>query len=350
MTTSGKTQSSSGGAPLSNIVIDEAATTDSAFHRRQAFLKLEELALSMAAMELAPPSDQTLAYNEANRALYALSALTRSLELLEVPAGDIIQSVRTIRELLSRSPFIRHLQTWPLGYQGDYSIVEYIMDAVNRSATGSWAWSLEETALQSGIVQQHRNKIRLQSDEVLRVLAQYGDEWNMLTLGCGGCRDLVPVLPLLGGFKGEIFLNDIDERALALAQSRLATVGSLQYQVLRCNALKAVRRLERTTTRFQFVLAGGLFDYLPDQVVIEILRVTFQVLLKEDGVCMFTNILDGNRFRPWMDYAVSWKLIERSRLHVLTLCGQAGIPEECVRVTMDNLNLAMIVRVQRPRI
>lgn len=169
----------------------------------------------------------------------------------------------------------------------------------------------------------------------------------MLSLGCGGCRDLGHLLHQLQGFQGEIVLNDTDSNALALAQARLSAVSALRYQILALNALKAVRRLERETRTFRFVLAGGLFDYCSDRVVTSILRTTFHGLLEKDGVCMFTNILAGNRFRPWMEYAVSWKLIERSETQVMHLCKQADIPKTCISVATDDLKLALIVRVRK---
>ena len=267
--------------------------------------------------------------------------------MLQIPASEILQSVQPIRDVLSRSPFINHLQTWPRGYQGDYEIVEYIMDAVNKSTVGSWAWNLEGAALQSGIVQQHRNKVRFQAEEFARLVAQHGNRWNMLSLGCGGCRDLFQVLPELREFQGEIVLNDTDANALALAQSRLSMVATLRYRILKSHSIKAVRRLEREPTRFRFVLAGGLFDYLSDRAVTSILRTVFHGLLEADGVCMFTNILSGNSFRPWMEYAVNWKLIERSGAQLMELCKQAGIPEKCVGVATDDSRLALIVRIRK---
>ena len=50
--------------------------------------------------------------------------------------------------------------------------------------------------------------------------------------------------------------------------------------------------------RLRFVLAGGLFDYLPDKSVSTLLRIVFHQLLEEDGTIMFTNILADNPFRP----------------------------------------------------
>ncbi len=302
----------------------------------------------MKTLELHPPVDATFGYNEATRLLYETSTLTRSLELLQVPPSEIIQAVRPIRNVLSASPFINHLQTWPHGYQGDYEIVEHIMDVVNKSPAGSWAWYLEEAGLHSGIVQQHRNKVRLQADEISRFLVRRVSHRNMLSPGCGGCRDLFQLAPQLEGFQGEIVLNDTDASALALAKSRLSKIAP-HLQIVRSNVLKAVRRLEREERKFSFVLAGGLFDYLPDKAVTSILRTIFHGLLEEDGgVCMFTNILAGNIFRPWMEYLVSWTLIERSAAHVIELCKHAGVPEDCISVATDDFKLALIIRVSKP--
>lgn len=107
-----------------------------AMARQGVLLKIGKLAAQMKTLETHPLADATFGYNEAIRSLYEFSALTRSLESIGVPPSDILETVQPIREVLSRSPFINHLQTWPHGYQGDYEIVEHIMDVVNKSPLG----------------------------------------------------------------------------------------------------------------------------------------------------------------------------------------------------------------------
>jgi hypothetical protein len=93
--------------PESKCEMNPMDPTDSVLQAPQAFLKIRDLAVSMQTLEIHPPVDATFGYNEANRLLYEISTLTRSLEMLQIPASEILQSVQPIRDVLSRSPFIQ---------------------------------------------------------------------------------------------------------------------------------------------------------------------------------------------------------------------------------------------------
>ena len=74
--------------------------------------------------------------------------------------------------------------------------------------------------------------------------------------------------------------------------------------ILRGNIIRVVRNLS-THGPFQLVLAGWLFDYLTDGACVRVPRCLYEALAG-GGTFLFTNIAEGNYFRPWMEYG-SWK-------------------------------------------
>src|SRR5258708_19521513 len=62
---------------------------------------------------------------------------------------------------------------------------------------------------------------------------------------------------------------------------------------------------------FGLIIAGGLFDYVPDRWAIATLR-EVRRLLAPSGRVVFSNIASGNPFRQWLEYLADWPLIERS--------------------------------------
>lgn len=267
-------------------------------------------------------------------------------QLSGVHADLIIEAFSRIRRIMATSPLGHHMQTWPSGYHGDFGAVEYIASGINRASPGTLAFYLEQAMLHSGIVQQHRYKLRHQSEAFLRALSEHRLRPRMLSVGCGGCRDLLPLLPTLQHFEGELILNDIDPAALAFAGTRLAA-ATKHFRPLRANVLSAIRILRREMP-FHLVVAGGLFDYIPDRLLTLVLETIFHHLLISGGTLLFTNIADGNVFRPLMSYAVNWQLIERSEKEVRDLCHAASIPAEVIEIERDESQLTWIVKLRKP--
>src|SRR5215813_11883261 len=73
------------------------------------------------------------------------------------------------------------------------------------------------------------------------------------------------------------------------------------------------------------LLAGGLFDYLPDEHARYLIRHAWS-LVDDGGALFFTNIARGNPYRPLIEYFGDWFLIERTEEDVMRLCEAAGIP------------------------
>ncbi len=290
--------------------------------------------------------DNTLAYSYAGSALYKINAKARELELAGRSQADIMNLFERIRRVMATSPLGFHLQNWPNGYHGDFRAVEYIAAGINGAKPNTFAHSLEQAMLHSGIVQQHRYKLKCQSETFLCALSGTSLRPRILSVGCGGCRDLLPVLPMLRHFQGELVLNDIDAAALDFAGERLRSTTQ-HFRPLCANILSAVRSL-RNDKPFDLIVAGGLFDYLPDRLLTHVMKGLYCDCLSPGGTFLFTNIGEGNPFRPLMTYAVDWRLIERSEEAIRHLCAISSIPLGCVECQREESQLTWIVRVGKP--
>ena len=109
------------------------------------------------------------------------------------------------------------------------------------------------------------------------------------------------------------------------------------------------RRLRKTAQhglKFDLVLAGGLFDYLPDEHAAYLIKHAWS-LLDAGGVFFLTNIARGNPYRPLIEYFGDWFLIERSEDDVMRLCQAAGIPRDAVSITREETGLTLLIEIQR---
>lgn len=62
---------------------------------------------------------------------------------------------------------------------------------------------------------------------------------------------------------------------------------------------------------YDLILAGGLFDYLPDRAARFVAGQAINKLCKPGSLFYFANIGKGNPYRYWAEYLSDWVLIER---------------------------------------
>jgi extracellular factor (EF) 3-hydroxypalmitic acid methyl ester biosynthesis protein len=256
---------------------------------------------------------------------------------------DILEVLSGVRAIHARSPFIRRLQEWPRGYAGDFETVEYLWRQRNGAPHGQLPYFLEQYALASPIAQQHRNKIDIQAAELLATVSRgrRGEPARILILAAGGCPDLRQAEPALADHPFEVTLLDQDPEALAFSASQLRRVRD-RVALVTANVVRGLPHVARQG-RFDLVLAGGLFDYLPDRVAVRVLRIARQRLLVTGGRFIFTNIGRGNAYQTWIEYMAEWFLIHRSDREVAQLCASAGFNPEAVGIETDRTGLTLVV-------
>lgn len=256
---------------------------------------------------------------------------------------EIVAILEPVRRIHARSPFVSRLQQWPRGYPGDFETVEYLCSGENRAAAGTLEHSCEAYALSRSIAQQHRNKVQHQASRIMRTMLSSPRQTRIASLACGSCPDLRSVLEHLPSLAGEIWLNDGDTAALEFSASALRPVRD-RIHFRPGDVLSVARRMPRGA--FDLVLAGGLFDYLDVRKAALLLKVAY-ALLAPGGTFFFTNIAEGNPYRPLIEYFGDWTLLERSEADLLACCDAAGIPRANVSMRREETGLAWLVEVTR---
>ena len=306
--------------------------------------ELRRLASEFLEMERADAEPDEMYHLVLSR-VYAMCAEIVRCEHAGIGREAIVDALRDVREKHAESPFVRRLQEWPRGYPGDFETVEHLCAERNDAQPESLAWYCERYALSRPIAQQHRNKVHHQAARIMRTLTEYPRIARIFSIACGSCPDFLLVGDHLASLAGEVWLNDSDADALALSARRLREVRD-RVHIRPGNAVRVVAKAARSGLSFELVLAGGLFDYLPDKQAAYLIEQAYAVLAP-GGVFYFTNIARGNPYRPLIEYFGDWFLIERSEEDVLRLCDTAGIARECVSIRRDESKLAMLIEVTR---
>lgn len=270
----------------------------------------------------------------------------RRCEETGIEPQEIKKHLTPARLIHHRSAFVSRAQDWPRGYAGDFETIEYLCDGTNRvSAVDAVGHCIEDYTLKARICEQHRIKVLLQADIMFGYcLSKKGA--RILSIGCGGARDLRLIADLLHDKEAEFVLCDSDAAALELARAELSSLGE------RCTFVHG--KVPRVTNRlkalgkFDLVVAGGLFDYLPDRWIELMVGEIWRHLLRAEGTLFFTNIAVNNPYRIWMEYLADWSLIERSEDDIERLCRNAGVEDGAVTVIRDGTKLTLIAKVLKP--
>lgn len=309
-------------------------------HGATALARLKATCLQFTQLETVPiPAVRLLHATAAG--LHAFAGAISLCEEAGFEKAALIPHVEPLRALHAQSPFVQRLQTWPRGYAGDFETIEYLCDAENRAPLGTVAWAIEQYALQSPVAQQHRNKVGIQARAILSTLLAKRHA-RIASIGCGGCRDLSLVQPHIPADAGTFVLVDGDADALAFARERLQLLSD------RCRFVRG--RIPRvlgplTDAPFDLVVAGGLFDYLPDDWAITTLRLVRR-MLAPGGRLLLSNIAAGNPFRAWLEYLAEWQLIEREPEDLRRLLVAGGFDADGVQVSRDSTGLALMADVR----
>jgi extracellular factor (EF) 3-hydroxypalmitic acid methyl ester biosynthesis protein len=230
-------------------------------------------------------------------------------------------------------PFVRWSVDKPMGYPGDYRIVEMLFDAATDGAS-PLARALSAYTMQVGPARAHRDRAPWVHDTLKSLVVQAQRPLEVLSFACGPERVLRSFVQ--NGGTCRISLVDWDARALALATTKLreaaraasttVSVRSAELSILRL--LRDPAELETMTglsdrNEFDVVLVLGLLDYLPDRTAGRFLDLMVKALA-DDGQMLLTNLHIENPWRAYMEYAGHWDVIHRSKEAFERLCAGDG--------------------------
>jgi len=266
---------------------------------------------------------------------------------------------RQLHPLVLCAPFMYRTFQKPLGYAGDYEMVN-MMTRDPREGASVFAKILNTYFLDTAPVVAHRNRIveleKVLRDEVLRV-AQLGRAARIFNLGCGPAREIQNFIATSElSNRAHFTLLDFNEETLAYTQSvlnnlidrhhRSTTVELQKKSVVQVLKESAKPTSALITGNYDFVYCAGLFDYLPDRVC-EQLVATFYRMLAPGGLVLVTNVDDVNPCRNWMEYSVDWHLIYRNYNKMRKLAPD-GPPDELCRIRSEQSSVNIFLEVRKP--
>ncbi|MDB6055051.1 MAG: SAM-dependent methyltransferase, partial [Verrucomicrobiales bacterium] len=266
---------------------------------------------------------------------------------------------RQLHPLVLCSPFVYRTFQKPLGYAGDYEMVNMILRDPYEGGS-LFAKIVNVCFLQQPPAEAHRNRIKfLQNrlgDETRRV-ARQGRLARIFNLGCGPAREIQHFLISDDVCDQASFtLLDFNDETLRHTTRILEDIKMRHHRRTPVAMIKkSVHQILKETARptadlplgsFDFVYCAGLFDYMSDRICKRLMNF-FYDLLAPGGVLIATNVDASKPFRNSMEFILEWHLIYRNRQQLLTLIPD-NAPPGSFQVTAETTGVNVFIEVRKP--
>ncbi len=232
---------------------------------------------------------------------------------------------------LRESPFLRRAHDKPLGYAGDYEMMNMLYRS-HAEGDSLFARALNRWAAQEPAARANINRLEFLGTKI-RVALQAPREGRLriASIGSGPAREITRLLeqsPELGE-RIDVALIDQDARAIAFGQRTLGALAAetgarVQFIDGSIRRLLTSRSLLDALGPRDFVYSAGLFDYLTDRSFAALLGALHQVVAPGGQLCV-GNVASHNSSRWFMEYGLDWFLVHRSREELLAF-GEALEP------------------------
>jgi extracellular factor (EF) 3-hydroxypalmitic acid methyl ester biosynthesis protein len=265
-------------------------------------------------------------------------------------------SRRQVHDLLMMSPWMHRALHKPLGYAGDYEVMN---DIYGNSFSGpslfAKAVSLSFASTLAGeAVRKRKDLIKKRLSDLLDSPPR-GRPIRILSIAAGPAQE---VFELLGEREGlpqpvEVVLFDQEKRALTFSYSRLKRLvgGRFRDRVSLVHLHDSIKRLLRGSSvfagqgQFDLVYSCGLFDYLQLLTAASLYR-SLYALVAPGGTLYVGNMVPQNPSRWLMELHLDWFLVYRERAEMLELA-RLAVPEARIEIQEEETRINPFVALTR---
>jgi len=258
-------------------------------------------------------------------------ALTNFFERFEALAVRLEPELQPIHRAYARrqlhpqllcSPFLHRTFHKPLGYAGDFEMVNMIVG--DRFAGKSlFARLVNHWFLQQPPAEAHRNRLDYLAKHIIDTTVRAASSRQVariLTLGCGPAHEVQQFVEQQPFADHAAFtLIDFNHETIEHVRQTLDTIKKRHRRSTAVDTIKrsvnqilkdAVRGDDGLAGRFDLVYCAGLFDYLSDPMCRRLSEILY-AWVRPGGQLVTTNVDVSNPRRLIMDFVMDWHLIYR---------------------------------------
>jgi extracellular factor (EF) 3-hydroxypalmitic acid methyl ester biosynthesis protein len=260
---------------------------------------------------------------------------------------------RELHPLMMVSPFMYRAFTKPLGYAGDYQMVNMMLGEPWEGAS-TFAKVLNASALRHDAPAAHRNRIKLMTkmlqEEAARVLAE-GRRFRVLNVGCGPASEVRAFIDNdPASDRTDIHLVDFNTETLEFVRKNLLPYAhqrrpEMNLEIEQRSVHEIIQQsLEQPGARprqYDMVYCAGLFDYFRDATCGALVQL-FYSWVSEGGAVLVTNVTPTHSSIAIMSLILEWNLELRDERQMRELAPELGYQETYCDDT--NVNVFLVIR------
>ncbi|MEN8678975.1 MAG: class I SAM-dependent methyltransferase [Akkermansiaceae bacterium] len=266
---------------------------------------------------------------------------------------------RQIHPLVLCSPFAYRTFYKPLGYAGDYEMVNMMLRSPYEGAS-LFAKSVNCALLKTAPVEAHRNRITYLKNILAEAAEKSGDrKARILNLGCGPAHEIQSFIKTSElSSRCEFSLLDFNDETLRFTGEAL---NNLKNQHGRDTEIHLIKRsvhqlLKQANTGdaeldwdgYDLVYCAGLFDYLSQRVCRRLTDVFFK-MVRPGGKVVVTNVSSTNPSIGWMEYLLEWNLVYRNDDEMKDLVPDS-VDSRASRLLADTTGVNLFLEVEKPEL
>lgn len=259
---------------------------------------------------------------------------------------ELAKAQARFREVIApwfnKSWFMHRGLSKPRGYPGDYELLTGIYEARARS-TGLGGY-LDLYFLDTDLARAVVGRAASVKEFLTAEADRRSGDISVVNVACGPCREFINGLDLPDGCHMQVTCVDYDEAALDHVRTHVQphTGWGLDLQPVRHNALRMING-EANIRKFgrpDIVYSVGLCDYIPDRMLISMLRGWREMLA--DGGVVFVAFKDCRRYdKTEYQWHVDWHFYQRTEADCRRLFLEAGYEVEGLSMTRDESEVIM---------
>lgn len=261
--------------------------------------------------------------------------------------------------LLLDSPMISRAYHKPMGYPGDYQVMQYYYANAFEGST-AFAKVFHKLFVQhplSAGVCTRKDFVVEQIDRALSLVDALApqQDFAIMSLGCGPAQEVAGLAERRPAWNGTLHWRLIDQEFETLqvayegAQRALANIttrGSVECLNLSFGQLLKTPQLLERTGKQHFIYSTGLFDYLPNNTAQQLITALY-ACLASGGQMMIGNACGPNQYFFCPEFVLDWSLIYRTQEEMRLMA--ATLPQEAqVSVEREPSGAYWFLTVRKP--
>lgn len=291
-----------------------------------------------------------------------LDELFQKLSLLESEVRDNSSDIKLMRDYFRertcnpwffRSKYNKHAYTKPLGYAGDYEIIDMIYHQSVSTDNISCLFDLYFLKCAGAQAVIHRRNFI--SREISRFLSKTKlcKYPSVVNIGCGSAKEILDIYEFEKKNSVCFILTDTEVKALANARENLRQLLSEVKIIFRHENVIDYLRSSLKSLDFAFgksvvlIYSIGVMDYIPDNIFSMLLKLFYDAIIP-GGICLIGNFDPSNQSRTYMEWVGDWVLNYRDAEKLISLA-KAACPEAInINVTMEETQTNNFLSLQKP--